>query len=74
MDNAYLALDHLSVGYNKVPVIEDINLRIKKGEVIALIGPNGAGKSTILKTIVRDLEPVSGTVHLEGKPINVVSG
>ncbi|MBR5932321.1 MAG: ABC transporter ATP-binding protein [Lachnospiraceae bacterium] len=69
MDNAYLALDHLSVGYNKVPVIEDINLRIKKGEVIALIGPNGAGKSTILKTIVRDLEPVSGTVHLEGKPI-----
>ena len=45
----YLQLDHLSVGYNTVPVIEDINLDIQKGEVIALIGPNGAGKSTILK-------------------------
>ncbi len=38
----YLQLDHLSVGYNTVPVIEDINLDIQKGEVIALIGPNGA--------------------------------
>ena len=34
----YLQLDHLSVGYNTVPVIEDINLDIQKGEVIALIG------------------------------------
>ena len=73
MDNAYLALDHLSVGYNNVPVIEDINLKIKKGEVIALIGPNGAGKSTILKTLVRDLEPVSGTAYLEGKAIKEYS-
>lgn len=63
----YLQLDHLSVGYNTVPVIEDINLDIQKGEVIALIGPNGAGKSTILKTIARDLVKISGDIELDTK-------
>ena len=63
----YLQLDHLSVGYNTVPVIEDINLDIQKGEVIALIGPNGAGKSTILKTIARDLVKISGEIELDTK-------
>ena len=67
--STYLQLDHLSVGYNTVPVIEDINLDIQKGEVIALIGPNGAGKSTILKTIARDLAKISGEIELDTKSI-----
>ena len=57
------------MGYNTVPVIEDINLDIQKGEVIALIGPNGAGKSTILKTIARDLAKISGEIELDTKSI-----
>ena len=65
--HTYLQLDHLAVGYNNVPVIEDINLDIQKGEVIALIGPNGAGKSTILKTIARDLVKISGDIELDAK-------
>ena len=69
----YLQLDHLSVGYNTVPVIEDINLDIQKGEVIALIGPNGAGKSTILKTIARDLVKISGEIELDTKNIQSYS-
>ena len=69
MSNDYLKFDHVSVGYNRVPVIKDINLAIKKGEIIALIGPNGAGKSTILKSIARDLPLVGGSIYLDGRNI-----
>lgn len=67
MAQSYFRTEHLSVGYNKNPVISDINLDIHKGEIIALIGPNGAGKSTMLKTFVRDLDILSGKIFLDGK-------
>ena len=67
MSDTYLKFENLSVGYNKVPVISDINLEIKKGEIVALIGPNGAGKSTILKSIARDLDIVKGSIYLDNK-------
>ena len=46
-----IKLDGLSVGYESDVIVKDIDLTIKKGEIVTLIGPNGAGKSTILKTI-----------------------
>lgn len=54
----------LSVGYNGIALIEDINLNIEPGELITLIGPNGAGKTTILKTIIKALKAVSGVVYI----------
>ena len=56
MAQPYVQFDNLTVGYNKVPVISNMNLEINKGEIVALIGPNGAGKSTILKSMSRSLE------------------
>ena len=56
----------LAVGYGGRPLIRDIEIRLKRGEILTLIGPNGAGKSTILKTITRHLTPVAGTVYIEG--------
>ena len=50
---AYLELKNLSIGYQDVPVVQNISMEIQKGEIVALIGPNGAGKSTLLKTIIR---------------------
>ena len=47
--------------YDK-PLIEHIDLRLRRGEIMTLIGPNGAGKSTILKTIVRQLRLLGGVV------------
>ena len=41
--------DQLTVGYDGKPLIREINIQLKKGEILTLIGPNGAGKSTILK-------------------------
>lgn len=69
MSDYYFRTKKLSVGYHKKPVISDIELNIRKGEIVALIGPNGAGKSTLLKTIARDLDVVSGSMELDGKDV-----
>ena len=68
-NDKYFELKDLSVGYNGKAIIHDINLDIKKGEIVTLIGPNGAGKSTILKTITRQLSRIVGTVTFDDKEI-----
>ncbi len=69
-----LELDSLTVGYNGAPLISDITLSMKKGEILTLIGPNGSGKSTILKSITRHLAAISGAVYLDGKNMRLISG
>lgn len=69
MSEAILHTVHLTVGYHKKPLIHDIEISICPGQILTLIGPNGAGKSTILKSITRQLEPISGTVYLSGQSI-----
>ena len=59
-----LRTENLVVGYDKNPLIKNVNLCVKSGEVLTLIGPNGAGKSTILKTITKQLKILGGTVYL----------
>lgn len=59
----------LSVGYGGKPLIEDINIEIASGTVLALIGPNGAGKTTILKTIAKYLATIAGTVCIGDRTI-----
>ena len=61
-----MKIEHLSAGYRGKAVVPEVSLDIKKGEIISFIGPNGAGKSTILKTIYRELAPVSGAVFIDG--------
>jgi len=74
MGERLLRTDRLTVGYNGVPLLRDITLNIEPGEILTLIGPNGAGKSTILKSILRQLEPLGGTVYLTGKPMGEMTG
>ncbi len=66
--------EHMTVGYDGKPLIRDIEIRLKKGEILTLIGPNGAGKSTILKSMIRQLKPVAGTVYLDGEMMHKMSG
>lgn len=65
--------DQLTVGYDGKPLIREINIQLKKGEILTLIGPNGAGKSTILKSITRQLATISGTVYLDKKMMSQMS-
>ena len=63
----------LAVGYQGNALISDINLKIKKGEIVTLIGPNGAGKSTILKSITRQLKLIGGEVYIDSEEIRKLS-
>ena len=54
----------LTVGYDRIPLIKNINLGVRPGEILTLIGPNGSGKSTILKTITKQLKTIGGSVFL----------
>ncbi|MCR4869247.1 MAG: ABC transporter ATP-binding protein [Lachnospiraceae bacterium] len=56
----------LAIGYQKKTLLRDLSLELKKGEIIAVIGPNGCGKSTLLKTISGLIDPLQGSVYLEG--------
>lgn len=67
--SGFLETEKLSVGYDGKPLIRDVCLQVQRGKIVTLIGPNGSGKSTILKTIVGQLSKVSGTVQLEGAPM-----
>ena len=65
--------ENLSVGYDRTPLIEDICLHLRPGQIMTLIGPNGSGKSTILKTVIGQLAPVRGTVFLDGRAMGALS-
>lgn len=67
--SGFLETEKLSVGYDGKPLIRDVCLQVQRGKIVTLIGPNGSGKSTILKTIVGQLSKVSGTVLMEGAPM-----
>lgn len=61
--NDVLKIDSLDIGYeNQQPLAANINLHIQREESVALVGPNGIGKSTLLKTIIRELNPLNGNV------------
>lgn len=65
-----LSLKDLTIGYGTKTVFNTINADFDKGSLIALAGNNGTGKSTLLKTISGLLEPISGSILLEGKKIS----
>src|ERR1700685_3040872 len=64
-----LVITELFAGYQDVPVVRELNLEVRPGEVVALLGPNGAGKTTTLETIAGLHRPISGTVELSGESI-----
>ncbi|MCD8014843.1 MAG: ABC transporter ATP-binding protein [Lachnospiraceae bacterium] len=70
----YFYTEQLTVGYDGKPLIKEIEMHVRRGEILTLIGPNGGGKSTILKSITRQLKTIAGTVYLENETIQRLSG
>ena len=64
----------LCVGYDRKPLISDIHIAMKKGQILTLIGPNGAGKSTILKSITRHLATLGGAVYIGQDDLRTLNG
>jgi iron complex transport system ATP-binding protein len=63
----------LSVGFDKRAVLERASVKLETSQIVAIAGPNGAGKSTLIKTMARQLKPVSGIVKLNGTDIWSIS-
>lgn len=69
-----ISISHLSVGYSpSLPVISDINIEVKSGQLTCLIGENGIGKSTLLKTLAGFLPKMGGDLLLDNRDIHSFS-
>jgi iron complex transport system ATP-binding protein len=60
----------VTVAYGGRPVVDDVDLSVRSGEIVALVGPNGAGKSTLLGVLAGDLAPDRGSVTVDRAPIS----
>lgn len=59
----------VSYHVGSLPILTDVTLGVRYGEVLALVGPNGAGKSTLLSVLSGDIAPSSGSVLFEGREL-----
>lgn len=69
MKNPIISTRNLSVEFNSITVLKDINLDIYQEDFVGIVGPNGAGKSTLIKTIL-NLNPYQGEIKLWDRPLN----
>ncbi len=65
-----LDVQHVSKTYTSVPVLLDVNLQARRGEILGLLGANGAGKSTLLKIVAGLVAPSDGGMILDGETID----
>lgn len=61
-----VVFENISFAYENQPVLQNINLRLRKGEMVALVGPSGGGKSTLADLLPRFHDPVEGQILLDG--------
>ena len=65
-----LEIERLHAGYGEVPILRDVSLSVKQGEIVTLVGGNGAGKSTFLNTISGIVRPSAGRIVFNGRDIS----
>lgn len=65
-----LKLNNVTVTFENDTILENINLHIKKGEIVCIIGPSGSGKSTLIRTMNHMVVPSSGEVVFKGEKLN----
>ena len=67
MNQPVFELKNIDYYFDNKQVLENINIRINKGDFLAIVGPNGAGKSTLLKVILGLLPLQHGEIYIDGK-------
>jgi ABC-type Fe3+/spermidine/putrescine transport system ATPase subunit len=64
-----LELEKLTIRYGRHVVVEDLDLEVREGEMVALLGPSGAGKTTVLKAVAGLIPADGGAVRIDGRPV-----
>ena len=67
--NVLLSASKLTKYYGGLRALNDVDLDIRKGEILALVGDNGAGKSTLIKVLSGAIQPDDGVIDLDGTPV-----
>ncbi len=68
-----LSVKGIEVRYSGIPVVHDVSIEVRRGELVAVVGSNGAGKSTLLKAIAGAVHPSKGSITFEGKETHRLS-
>ena len=69
MVDLQLSVQNISVDFSGLRALDGVNLAVKVGEIVGLIGPNGSGKTTLINVITGQVNPVTGSVSLNGEDI-----
>ena len=68
-----IIFDHVTKLYRPGVGLDDVNVKIDKGEFVFLVGPSGAGKSTLIKLMLKDLDPDKGSITVGDYHVNKLS-
>lgn len=63
-----IEIENVSFAYDKITILQDVNVAVNAGEIVSIVGPNGGGKTTLLRLILGLLQPSTGTIRLFGGP------
>ncbi len=64
-----IQVHQVSYSYNELSVLEQVSLRVERGEFVFLVGPSGSGKTTLLRLLYADLMPVAGDLNVIGQKL-----
>ena len=70
---ASIVLDDVEAAWDADPVLEGVNLSVRRGESLAVVGPSGAGKSTLMAVLAGNLLPRGGSVRVEGTELSAAT-
>ena len=69
MSNNMLKIENVTMQFGGVVAVDNLNLEVNEGEIVALIGPNGAGKTTAFNVVTGVYQPTNGAVWFQGDKI-----
>ena len=67
-----ITFNNVDFAYDTIPILNNINLVVQKGQIIAIVGESGAGKSTLLDLVPRFYDPVNGSIKIDGTDIRLI--